>query len=615
MRRWSRSATAAIVGLLLHALVVPSLADESRNRTPVSPSPDPPLPVPDRDYYWTAPDGTRLAISVWLPGSSATGRVPAVVYQTRYGRQSANAAANLRALPELPVATVVVDVRGTTASFGDRLLEVNAEAADMAPLFKHLAAQDWCDGRLVTAGQSYLADTADVATGQSAAALRGALVRETEYDVYAHAFEPGGVQNRWALEEYDRWTLPMDTGRYDSDDRHLDCVARPIDCRELGATVTPVAGTEGLAELQHAMTGRRRWRAADFAAVVARDTKSANGYSFFDWSPARWRTAQRTARVPVQVWGSWMDSATAEAALARFRSVPEAPVEVYITANDHAYTRRTDPLLPDQAGPVPTVGAQRAAMAAFVRDALDDLSPPRVIHYYVLGDASMRTTSVWPPAGVVERTWYLASARRLSVQRPPAGAVDYEVDFTATAGSRTRWTANLGFPAAYGDRAALAGRLATFTSEPLSADAELAGYVRVELHLAARTRDPAVHVYLDDVAPDGDVRYVTEGMLRLIHRATTTAGRLPYDQGPDRHSYAAADVRAVPVGQYINAEIVLQPVAARLRSGHRLRLSIAGADASNFARYSDGEPDTFRIGLGGRSRVAVPLRPWTGSER
>jgi len=596
--------------LMLAALPDSLPAQQPRSRTPISRPPDPPLAAPDRDYYWVAPDGTRLAISVWLPKPSGPARVPAVVFQTRYGRQSANAAANMRALPTLPVAMVVVDVRGTTASSGDRLLEVNADAVDMRSLFDHLATQSWSDGRLVTAGQSYLADTADTATGQGAPMLRGALVRETEYDVYLHAFQPGGIQNRWALEEYDRWTLAMDTGRFDSGEQHLDCVARAADCPALGATVTPVGGAAGVADLQRAMQDRRRWRAKDFAAVVSRDEPSANGYSFFDWSPARWRTGQRAARVPVQVWGSWMDSATAEAALARFRSTPETPVEVYITANDHAYTRRTDPLLPERIDPVPSVAEQQIAMESFVRGALDGKAPPRMIHYYVLGDASMRMTPVWPPADVLDQTWFLASSRQLSARRPPVGIVEYAVDFTATAGARTRWTANLGFPAEYGERAPLAVRLAAFTSPPLSGDVELAGYVRLQLRIAARTRDPAVHAYLDDVAPDGSVRYLTEGLLRLVHRAIVPPARLPYDQGPDRHSYMVADLQPVPAGRYVDVQIVLQPVAARLRAGHRLRLSIAGADATNFARYSEGLPDAFRIELGESSRISVPLRPW-----
>lgn len=587
----------------------------ARSRTPISPAPVPPLRAPDQDYYFETADGAKLAVSVWLPTSPGPARrVPAILYQTRYGRQSANAANNIRSLPEHPFAVVVVEVRGTTVSSGDRLLEINAEAGDMSPLVAHLASQPWSDGRFLTSGQSYLADTADVATGQQIDAVRGALVRQSEFDVFSHALQPGGIQNRWALEEYDRWTLAMDTGRFETPDHVIDCPERAADCAELGTTVTAVWGDEGLVQLRKHMTGRRRWRAADFADVVSRDEPSRNGYSFFDWSPARWLQQMRSRAAPVQYWGSWLDAGTAEAALARYRSTPNAAVEVWITSNDHTSTQLTDPLRPQITEPVPAWKDQQAIMLRFVNNVFNDVAPSRMIHYYILGDGGIRSTPAWPPAGVRDRVLYLGPDHSLAEKRPQPRLFPYPVDFTATSGPRTRWTANLGFPAEYGNRAALAQRLASFDSSPLTTDVELAGYVRVHLKLATQTRDPALHVYLDDIAPDGRVSYLTEGLLRLVHRRQVARSKLPYDQGPDRHSYASADVQFMRPGVPVDIDLAMQPIAARLRIGHRVRLSIAGADATNFARYSGGQPDTFSVYLGVEAtRIELPLRPWAES--
>ena len=43
----------------------------------------------------------------------------------------------------------------------------------------------------------------------------------------------------------------------------------------------------------------------------------------------------------------------------------------------------------------------------------------------------------------------------------------------------------------------------------------------ISLRLATTGSDGAIYAYLEDVAPDGEVIYLTEGCLRFIHRATT----------------------------------------------------------------------------------------------
>jgi uncharacterized protein len=40
----------------------------------------------------------------------------------------------------------------------------------------------------------------------------------------------------------------------------------------------------------------------------------------------------------------------------------------------------------------------------------------------------------------------------------------------------------------------------------------------VTLYIASTAEDVAFHIYLEDVAPGGHVTYLTEGVLRAIHR-------------------------------------------------------------------------------------------------
>jgi putative CocE/NonD family hydrolase len=154
----------------------------------------------------------------------------------------------------------------------------------------------------------------------------------------------------------------------------------------------------------------------------------------------------------------------------------------------------------------------------------------------------------------------------------------------------------------------------SFDAAPVARDTELVG--APELCLAMRTdqTDGTVFAYLEDVAPDGRVTYLTEGELRLLHRRTqgspTSAGCDPAP-GTSR-SFDRADGAPVTPGQTMRIEIPMQPTAALIRRGHRIRLSLAGADAGTFARLTDA-PETWVIGTGGAqgSTLTVPVRAWS----
>ena len=60
---------------------------------------------------------------------------------------------------------------------------------------------------------------------------------------------------------------------------------------------------------------------------------------------------------------------TAEAALARFRSTPDIPSDIWITANNHGHNVGADPLLPDEKAPITSVDEQFRANLEFAEQA------------------------------------------------------------------------------------------------------------------------------------------------------------------------------------------------------------------------------------------------------
>lgn len=569
----------------------------------------------DRSYYLEMRDGVGLALSLYFPEArEPASPAPTILVQTRYGRAGQMRSPELQMWRAHGYVVAVIDTRGTTSSFGVRMLELGSEEQrDMDEIIAHIAAQPWSNGRVIAAGVSYMGDTADLATSRPAPALVGAIPRQVDFDGYAHLIAPGGVINDFMLTMWGGGTLNMDLGQWERDGRTLQCVQSIDDCRALFPMLQPVDGDDNYVQLRAALRNRRRWQPGDYLALTFRDDIGANGHNIDESAPAMQIEAIRRERKPVMYWGSWLDAGTAEAALARFRSAPEVPAELWITGNDHGNRVSADPFGPADAPPHPSLEEQYARMRSFAERVQTFQPIGRVINYYVLGAGVYRQTDVWPPTGLTSARLYLNGDNTLATSAGAQRIMRYEVDLSVGTGERTRWSTQIGTPPAYGDRAETDRRLLVFDSAPMRTDMELAGAPIINLEVAAHTQDPAFFVYLEDVAPDGRVTYITEGMLRAIHRRPADPTTLPYDAGPAPHTYRRADAMPVTPGAFMHVRFALFPTAALIRTGHRLRVAIAGADASVFHIYSGGGPEVFEIHAGGAtpSSLEVAMRPWT----
>jgi uncharacterized protein len=194
----------------------------------------------------------------------------------------------------------------------------------------------------------------------------------------------------------------------------------------------------------------------------------------------------------------------------------------------------------------------------------------------------------------------------LTREAGPAGSVTHRVDITASTGATNRWLAiDLGRAPAYPDRRHADDSLLTFTGGPLPADVHVLGFPVVTMHLAASGTDGAVYVYLEEVDPDGNVSYLTEGCLRFVHRGTTGPAE-PMRLGVPR-TFARPHALWVVPGNLMGLTVQLLPVSAVVPAGHRIRVAIAGHDASCFTRYGPAE-ETFTLRLGNDSRLDLPVQ-------
>jgi putative CocE/NonD family hydrolase len=107
--------------------------------------------------------------------------------------------------------------------------------------------------------------------------------------------------------------------------------------------------------------------------------------------------------------------------------------------------------------------------------------------------------------------------------------------------------------------------------------------------------DGAFLVYLEDVAPDGKVTYITEGQLRGVMRRETETPPSYKKLGPHRSELRADALPLVP-GEVAELSFELWATSVLIREGHSLRIAVAGADKDSFLRYPrDGGVPTITV--------------------
>jgi putative CocE/NonD family hydrolase len=563
-----------------------------------------PAPAPDESLYVSMPDGARLALDLYYPPGldRARGRAPTAFIDAWYSRGVEATTAAIELYRSAGFAVAIGDARGFGASFGAQPSFLTPEErADQKEMVAWLAARPWSDGNVAALGLSLSGSTAEALAASGAPALRAAVIRASDFDQYAHNLLPGGIPNPRMLNLV-AWLTGWMRGE--------PCASDLASCAQSG--FTPVDADTDLTQLQAALREHStNVDGAALAGVTFRDDTLGDG-SFDQMSAAGHVQELRSAAVPARVSASWLDGATALGALTRFNALPEVPMEIFIGATTHSGALDADPFSVEPFELAqPDAETQYRADAAFVKRVLSGGRVGREIHYYVLGARRWKRSPVWPPHGAHDHTLLLSRGGLVAEERAPRFAEQtYQVDPETSSGTAfNRWASQSNAPVYYGDRRRSPGARLSFDGAPFPRDVELAGAPELCLVLRSDQPDGLVIAYVEDVAPDGRVTYLTEGELRLLHRKTQGAACDPAP-GTER-SFARADAAQVVPGELMRVELPLLPVAALLRKGHHLRLSLAGADAGTFPLLSD-VPAKWTVAYGrGGSSLRVPLKPWS----
>ena len=574
-----------------------------------------------QSVYVPAGDGVRLAVDVWLPVSrtASGGMVGTVMRVTRYHRaegpgEPGPAADTNAAAGELfnraGFALVVADARGTGASFGSRAGELSErEIRDYGELVGWVAAQPWSNGRVGIYGTSYEGQAAELTAGLGNAHLVAAAALFSPYDPYRELFYPGGcgTGGRYARWMYQSQLLDGIDG---AADRLAALAGQPAEAVALPPRAKPVDGPDGPA-LLHAAIAEHQSN-TDVHALMGQVPFRDDRVAGLDWeatAPAARRPGAASPGVPLLVRAGWLDGGFAAGAVARFVT-RAGHQQVEIGPWGHGGGSFADPLRPSGAAdrdPLSPASQDRRLVEFFARHLEGDSEPTgeSTLSFGTLGTGTWQAVTRWPAPGTGTQRWYLGP-HGLALEAGPAVTVTRRVDGSASTGAVNRWLAiDLDRAPAYPRRGQADESLLTFTTTPLPAGTHVLGFPVLTLRLATSGTDGAAYVYLEAVGPDGDVSYLTEGCLRFLHRAAGGPAE-PERLGVPR-TFARPDALPVVPGELMELTVPLLPVSALVPAGHRVKIAVAGHDASCFTRY--GPPDeTFTLSLGAGSFLDLPVR-------
>jgi uncharacterized protein len=609
-----------LVLLLLAVLLGSACAAKSSgplDRAWYAPAAD--APEPDRPYhgfaltsrYVTMRDGVRLAVDLYLPRDLRPGdKVPTILTQTRYWRRPEvnppfdlifKIPDELREIVESGYAIVRLDARGTGASFGTRAHPWTPdETKDGAQIVDWIIAQPWSDGQVGAAGGSYEGTAAEFLATNGHPAVKAIAPMYALYDVYTDIAFPGGIHLEWFTKIWERGNRAMDRNQPQSFYWYARFFLRGV----ARVSSDPWGRERDAAARLH----RRNYQVHQQARhLLFRDDISPGGFTPDAFSPHAYTDKLRAAKIPIYSYSGWFDGGYAHGAIKRFLTIENPGSRLILGPWDHGGDTHVRPFGPSVPAKFDHMAELRRFFDRHLKGRTTGIDAEPLVHYYTMVEDKWKTAANWPPAATAT-DFYFAADHALSRHAPPPGVVSYRVDPKAGTGDTTRWKClaeNLAVN--YPDRQRRDRRLLVHDSAPLAGAMEVTGHAIAHLHIASDRSDGNFFVYLEDVDPDGNVAYVTEGSLRAVHRQLSSA-KPPYRTPTPFRTFLRRDASYLQRGEVAELVFDLQPVSYLYRAGHRVRLAIAGEDADHFRPLGGPSPTiALHRGPATPSRVTLPV--------
>lgn len=616
-------------------------------------------------------DGVQLAITVHLPeGQASAQRFPVLLWYLPGHRENIDpqtgrlipvwSEEDLRFFTSRGYALAAAEMRGSGASFGTRVLDRGPQIGiDGRSLVDWLAAQPWSDGNVGMVGASYQGFSQYATAAERPAALRAIFPEIAGFDDYTSMFRPGGILLR-ALSEFATASIVRDDlNHYDPQGPRPRLPAAPVVDEDGDGELADEIPLDLNGNGSFLDDGEPRYRDGQprrhvyyratrdhvgnsnlgletLAAAPFRDSLvGGTQWTFRDIDPVDRPARIAASGIAVYNRGGWFDYHARDTTLWQATLAGHTPTYLMMAPTGHGgFPAGTGEEL-YRAGPYFRHFDDRTSTHAMlneeklrffdryvrgIRNGFEERPPVRL---YVMGKG-WRDEAAWPLARQRLTHYYFEADGGLATRRGRGGNVSWRVDLAADSRSSgaSRW--NFGVSAAREPLtlAADAHRRKSFTTAPLAEDTEVTGHPLLAVRLSASQANSDLHVYLEDVGPDGRALLVTEGQLRLNYvRTRPVQDMVTVPRGVIRvrpelpwHGYTRADYVQDPLAgnRARDYELDLHPTSWVFKAGHRIRVSLAGADSPIFEMHPELDPAApldWTLSLGGNSRLTLPVIP------
>ena len=558
-------------------------------------------------HYIPMRDGVKIAADVLLPKKLPNNKtLPTVLIQTRYWRaielkkpfkwlvKFATNPIYCKKMVKYGFAVVETDARGTGASYGTRKYPSSPEEIqDSKDIIDWIISQSWSNKEVITWGNSYTGMTSELTATQNHPNVKGHVIKHDPWDLYEHAMFPGGVFNEAFIKYWSRLGQGLDQTKGEG----LKAF-RPFE--PLMGILAPraVVGVKSVGEDREeleevAKIHQNNKYPFDYGdRVIFRDDPAEeDGTTIGDLSIYTKQQAIEKENIPLYTWGSWQDSATADIVLSRFSTFSN-PQKAIIGDWNHMGFKKANPYFSHKEEVYLDKESLIKEWLSFGEDCIQGHVPKSELYYFTMGEEQWKMTTQWPPEGQSSVKWYFDEGNMLSPEKPEVeeASDEYKVNFNTSTGIRNRWYTLLSVPVKYPDREVQDKMCLTYTSSPLEEDVEITGHPIVNLYLSSTHEDGMVHVHLEFIDDTGEIHWITDGQLRLIHRKISSESP-PYKIFVPYHSYLRKDNLPLVPGEVAEIKLGLYPTSVLIKKGSRLRIAISGADKDSFRRYpAEGNP-------------------------
>lgn len=552
--------------------------------------------VISKSMYLTMRDSVKIAMNVVLPkGLNSDEKIPTIIYQTRYWRGakfrfpfnlflnnfSGNTGKMIKEFIQTGYALIAVDVRGSGASTGSRKHPWTAdEINDGAEIADWVIAQPWSNGKIGAAGISYSGTTAEFLATTMHPAVKAVAPMFALYDVYDDISLPNGVQLEFFTKNWGEANAALDKNKLPT---------KKLIPRLAVKGVQPVKGQKKI--LKQALKEHKANLNVNDGVVslIYRDdiSKADQQTSPDIFSPHSYTSKIDQADIAVYSVSGYFDGDYQHAAIKRFLTLKNNNKKLLLGPWEHGGWMNMSHFNPGPSGFSKTAELLKFFDYHLKGDSTGITREPQ-IHYYTMGEEKWKSSNTWPPLNTRYTNFYFNENQQLTKTAPHQfdSFLTYPIDSSFGSGAYSRWRTLMGkvkVPFPYFDWNDRSQNLPHFTLPPLNENVEVTGHPVLVLQVASTATDGAFIAYLEDVDEHGKAHYVTEGVMRGLHRKVSDAPRAYADvEEVPHHTYLQKDGQLLTPDKIEKITFDLLPVSYQFKKGHSIRISLSGYDKDHF---------------------------------